>query len=61
LSTLTLFKNKEASGSEVIIIEPLKQVPLTVLVRLLDFIDMFWRTGHVPEEWLPMYIRKGER
>jgi sorting nexin-29 len=29
----------------------LKEAPLTLLIRLLDLINMCWRTGHAPEEW----------
>jgi hypothetical protein len=50
LSALTQFKNKKAPGSDKINIELLKEAPLTLLIRLLDLINMCWRTGHAPEE-----------
>jgi hypothetical protein len=51
LSALTQFKNKKEPGSDEINNELLKQVPLTLLVRLLYLINTCLETGHAPEEW----------
>jgi hypothetical protein len=51
LSALTQLKNKKAPGSDEINIELLKEAPLTLLIRLLDLINVCLRTGHAPEEW----------
>jgi hypothetical protein len=50
LSASTQFKNKKAPGSDEINIELLKEAPLTLLIRLLDLINVCWRTRHAPEE-----------
>jgi hypothetical protein len=51
LSALTHFKNKKAPGSDEINFKLLKQDPLSLLIRLLDLINMCWRTVYAPEEW----------
>jgi hypothetical protein len=51
-TALIQFKYRKAPGSGEINIQLLKQAPPPhTIIRLLDLINMCWRTGYAPEEW----------
>ena len=58
-------KNKKSPGSDNINMELIKYAPIPIYIRLLDFFNLCWRTGYIPEEWgiakiIPIF-KKGDR
>lgn len=44
-------KNKKSPGTDGINIELVKFAPSSLHIRLLNFINVCWQSGHIPEEW----------
>lgn len=58
-------KNKKAPGTDKINLELLKYASNKTQIKILNFINVCWHSGHVPEEWNTAQIspifKKGDR
>lgn len=64
-SALKTCRNRKAPGSDEINMELIKYAPERFLHRFLNFLNICWKCGHIPEEWqtaivVPIF-KKGDR
>ena len=48
---LKTLKNRKSPGLDGLNAELFKYAPDTFLTRLVDFINICWRYGHIPDDW----------